>query len=173
MLYCFVHWHLARYVKFWVAHVPGMPETFPPQPRVSDPDMQHGTCVTHVPWCILGSLTSGFIEVGGGENVSGIPGACPTRNFTYLVRGPLHYLAAVVAKNAVMHFRWYAALLININLVLLPVQLIQVSLKSLRSECHTFLLYGEWLIHVWGRISLQMISYCRRRLYFLHIKTTL
>ena len=27
--------------------------------------------------------------VGGGENVPGIPGVCATRNFTYLVRGPL------------------------------------------------------------------------------------
>ena len=33
---------------------------FPP-PRVSDPDMDHGTCVTHVPRCISGSLTSGFL----------------------------------------------------------------------------------------------------------------
>ena len=31
----------------------------PPQ-RVSDPDMHHGTCVTHVPWCMPGSLTSDF-----------------------------------------------------------------------------------------------------------------
>ena len=37
-----------------------MPGTFPPPPRVSGPDMHHGTCVTHVPWCMLGSLTSGF-----------------------------------------------------------------------------------------------------------------
>ena len=29
-----------------------------------------------------------FLEVGGGENVPGIPGACTTRTFTYLVRGP-------------------------------------------------------------------------------------
>ena len=43
------------------AHVPGMPETFSPPPRVSDPDMHHGTCVTHVPWCMPGSLTSGFL----------------------------------------------------------------------------------------------------------------
>ena len=28
--------------------------------------------------------------VGGGENIPGIPGACKTRNFTYLVRGPLY-----------------------------------------------------------------------------------
>ena len=29
--------------------------------RNSDPDMHHGTCVTHVPWCMPGSLTSGFL----------------------------------------------------------------------------------------------------------------
>ena len=38
---------------------------------VSDPGMHHGTCVTHVPWCMSGSLTC-----GDGENVPGIPGAC-------------------------------------------------------------------------------------------------
>ena len=54
---------------------------------VSDPGMQHGTCVTHVPWCMSGSLTR-----GGGENVPGIPGACATRNFTYLARGPLPHI---------------------------------------------------------------------------------
>ena len=50
---------------------------------VSGPDMHHGSCVTHVPWCMSGSL-----NCGGGENVPGIPGACATRNFTYLTRGP-------------------------------------------------------------------------------------
>ena len=43
------------------AHAPGMPGTFSPPPRVSDPDMHHGTCVTHVPWCMPGSLTSSFL----------------------------------------------------------------------------------------------------------------
>ena len=33
---------------------------FPP-PRVSDPDMHHGTCAMHVPWCMSGSLSSGFL----------------------------------------------------------------------------------------------------------------
>ena len=37
---------LTRYVKLRVAHAPGMPGTFPPPPRVIDPDMHHGTCVT-------------------------------------------------------------------------------------------------------------------------------
>ena len=38
-----------------------MPGTFSPPPWVGDPGMHHGTCVTHVPWCMLGSLTIGFI----------------------------------------------------------------------------------------------------------------
>ena len=54
------HGLLARYVKLWVAHAPGMPGTFSPAPRVSDSGMHHGTCVTHVPWCMSGSLTDGF-----------------------------------------------------------------------------------------------------------------
>ena len=54
------------------------------KPLVSNPYMHHDTCVKHVSWCISGSLTR-----GGGENVPGIPGACATRNFTYLVSGTL------------------------------------------------------------------------------------
>ena len=66
-------------------HAPGMPGTFSPLPTskesaVSDPGMHHGTCVTHVPWCMSESPTG-----GGGENV---PGACVTHKFTYLARGP-------------------------------------------------------------------------------------
>ena len=79
---------LTRYVKLRVVHASGMPGIFPRhrlqrKPLVSDPGKHHGTCVTHVPWCISGSLTR-----GGGENVPGISGACATRSFTYLTRGP-------------------------------------------------------------------------------------
>ena len=52
-----LHGPLARYVKLRVAHAPRMPGTFSPPPRVSDPDMHHGTCVKHVSWCIPGWLT--------------------------------------------------------------------------------------------------------------------
>ena len=31
----------------------------------------HSTCVTHVPWCMSGSIIR-----GGGENIPGIPGTC-------------------------------------------------------------------------------------------------
>ena len=53
------------------------------KPLVSDPGMHHGTCFMHVSLYMSGSLTR-----GGGENFSGIPGACATRNFTYSARGP-------------------------------------------------------------------------------------
>ena len=53
------------------------------KPLVSDHGMHHSTWVTHVSWCMSESLTR-----GGGENVPGFPGACVTRHFTYLVRGP-------------------------------------------------------------------------------------
>ena len=39
-----------------------------------------------IPTCITARAVS--YEVGGGENVPGIPGACAILNFTYLVRGP-------------------------------------------------------------------------------------
>ena len=52
---------LSRYVILWVAHALGMLGTFSPPPCVSNPDMQHGTCVTHVSWCMPGSLTSSFL----------------------------------------------------------------------------------------------------------------
>ena len=70
------------------------------KPRVSDPGMHYGTCVTHVPWCMSGSLAR-----SGRGNVSGIPRACATRNFTYLVRGPyswprrMHLRAARIFNN--------------------------------------------------------------------------
>ena len=60
-------WASCQIRKIAGAHAPGMPGTFSPSPQVSDPDMHHGTCVTQLP---------------------GIPGACATCNFTYLVRGP-------------------------------------------------------------------------------------
>ena len=54
---------LTRYIKLRVAHAPGMPgklftrHRFQREPLVSDPCMHHGTCVMHVPWCMLGSIT--------------------------------------------------------------------------------------------------------------------
>ena len=63
------------------------------KPLVSDPGMHDGTWVTHVPWCMVGSLTR-----GDRENVPGILGACTTRSFTHLARGPWHANTIVPAR---------------------------------------------------------------------------
>ena len=95
------HGPLTRYAKLRVAHAPGRPGTFslPPtakEPLVSDPGMHHGTCVTHLQWCVPESLTR-----GRGENVPDIPGACATGNFAYLVRGPLYEPCAYLLGCAI------------------------------------------------------------------------
>ena len=75
MLNCGLHMHREcreRFPRHWLQR----------KPLISDTGMHHGACVTHMPWCMSGSLTR-----GGGKNVPGIPGACATRNFTYLARG--------------------------------------------------------------------------------------
>ena len=56
-----ISWASCKIRKIAGAHAPGMPGTFSPSPQVSDPDMHHGTCVTHVPWCMPGTLTGGFL----------------------------------------------------------------------------------------------------------------
>ena len=53
------------------------------KPPIGNLGMHHTTCVTHVAWCMSGSLTH-----GSRENVPIIPGACATHNFAYLVWGP-------------------------------------------------------------------------------------
>ena len=50
-------WASQQMRKITVAHASGMQGTFSPPPRVSD----HGTCVTHVPWCMPESLYGTFL----------------------------------------------------------------------------------------------------------------
>ena len=54
-------WASCHMRKIAGAHAPGMAGRCSAPLRVSNPDMHHGTCVTHVPWCTPGSLTSGFL----------------------------------------------------------------------------------------------------------------
>ena len=71
------------------------------KPQVSDPGIHQGTCITHVPWCMPGSLTH-----GGKKNATGVPGACATRNFVYMVRGPLSYTSADMRTCAHIASLW-------------------------------------------------------------------
>ena len=118
---------LTRYTKLRIAHAPVMPGAFSPPPRVSDPGRHHGTCVTHVPWCMPGSLTSGFLWSRRRKNVPGIPRACATRNFTNLARGPCWHSS--VSPNRVtrtqcvkgsLHFTMLPVMPFKTNRIALP-----------------------------------------------------
>ena len=85
MTWCATHGPLARYVKLRVVHAPGMLGTLSPPTRVSDPDMHHGTCVTHLSWCMPGSPTSDFLW----SRWRGKPSRCVHNPlFAYPIRGP-------------------------------------------------------------------------------------
>ena len=81
-------WSEALMFSLICGDAPGMPGTFSPPTRVSDPDMHHGTCVTHVPWCIPGSLTSGFLWSLWRGKRSRHSRCMRNPNFSYLARGP-------------------------------------------------------------------------------------
>ena len=100
---------------------------FQTKPLVSDLSMHHGTLTTHVPWCRSGSLTR-----GGGENVPGIPGACATRNFTYLSRGPCQN---VFTREWIANARPFV--LLNVCLSILFVQIREAN-KIIANVLHAF-----------------------------------
>ena len=65
-----------------------MPGTFSLPPRVTDPGMHHGTCVAHVPWCMPGSLASGFLWSRWRGKRSRHSRRVRKPQFAYLTRGP-------------------------------------------------------------------------------------
>ena len=56
-------WSFYQIRKTAVVRAPGMPGMFFPPHRVSNSKIHRGTCVTHVPWCMPRSLTSGFLWI--------------------------------------------------------------------------------------------------------------
>ena len=82
--------------KLRVAHAPGMLGTFSPPPRVSDPDMHHGTCM---PKSLISSL---FWSRWRGN----FRGACATRNLAYLVRGPW-FVAFSLSSHSLSQYRFF------------------------------------------------------------------
>ena len=83
-----------------------MPGTFSPPTRVSDPDMHHGTCVSHVPWCMPGSLTSGFLENGWLGKRSRHSRRMRNPHFYVSVKRPIER-TWVVEKYQYIHFNFH------------------------------------------------------------------
>ena len=90
------HGPLTRYVTLRVAHAPGMPGTFSLtadskwKPLVSDPGMHHGTCVSHVPWCM-----SGLLAPDGGKTFPAFP-AHAHLQFSISCKRPIAKLVKIV-----------------------------------------------------------------------------
>ena len=100
-------WASCQIRKIAGAHAPGMPGTFSPSPQVSDPDMHHGTCVTHVPWCMPGSPTSGFIwNRRRGETIPAFPARM--RNLQFYVSGkrPMMWWERWLSTSWIFHLLW-------------------------------------------------------------------
>ena len=76
---------LTRYVKLWVSCAGNAGNVFPATDFKGNRKLAIPACITAraCRTCMLGSLNP-----RRGESVPGIPGACATRNFTYLIRGP-------------------------------------------------------------------------------------
>ena len=78
---------------------------FSPTPRVKDPDMHHDMCVTHVPWCMSGSLTCGFFWSWWRGKRS--RHSWRIRNPQFCVSGKRPPLAYVIAPSRSMYWDRY------------------------------------------------------------------
>ena len=61
--------------------------------------MYHGSCVSHVPWCMSGPLTR-----GGGKNYPGIPGACAPAILRIRYKRPMHKCAHFCSEWCIMGY---------------------------------------------------------------------
>ena len=100
------------------------------KPLVSDPGMHHGTCVTHVSWCMSGSLTC-----GGGENVPGIPGACATAILR--IWQDAHYSGSVcVSRLYFVNNNWSGVR--SVEYMSVGKRTLHVDLSSMNSRVHSY-----------------------------------
>ena len=119
------------------------------KPLVSNPGIHHSTCVTHVPWCMSGSLTC-----GGGEDVSGIYGACTTRNYTYLARGPLSEIT-----------RFCRVLIVQIGKYVLFTPILMVNCLLSLEIWNQEPMCGELSEYVYNQSDVQSTKYFRSHLH--------
>ena len=104
----------------------------PPTPRlqrkplVSDPAMHHGTCVTHVPWCMSGSPAP-----GGGWNVPGIPGACAPAIFRIWQEAHCRY--------SIINPEWCGARIYRLSYAyVLYIVLLSLCYENLSYDCNIY-----------------------------------
>ena len=138
-------WASFQIRKSRIAHAPGMPVSFSRSRGLAIP-----TCIMAHAWrkcrdACRDRHRAVCFEVGGEENVPGIPGACATRNFTYLVRDPLRSCRTgsfwtntqypLYREDFIVNWHCFTWMYMRINsLCFLLVQLVYVS-KGSRGIC--------------------------------------
>ena len=106
-----IPWASCQIRKIPGAHAPGMPRRFSQLPQVSDPDMHHGTCVTHVPWCMSGSLTSGFLwNRRRGKTFPAFPAHAQPAIFYVSGKRPMIWSAELSEWTCVCRTVWFVEL---------------------------------------------------------------
>ena len=90
-------------------------ERFPRPPQVSDPDMHHGTWVTHVPWCMPELLTSGFLWSWWRGKRSRHSQRMRNPQFHVSGKRPINaYMYAWYSRSVVFYCRWVVISFIHI-----------------------------------------------------------
>ena len=88
------------------------------KPLVSDPGMHHGTCVTHVSWCMSGSLTH-----GGEETFPAFPAHAHPQFYVSGKRPMYHQLCVFLQTHrfilydlTAVSYKWYFALIYYVRI---------------------------------------------------------
>ena len=128
--------------------------TFSPAPRVSYPDTHHGTCVTHVPRYMPGSLISGFLWSRWRGKRSWH--SRRMRNPQFYVSGKRPMAMASVIDMKTQPGRWYGSLYIIVS-------------------AHVFVLLNLVLvIHDWFQVCVQPVRdgvFCNDLMHFVNNAT--
>ena len=117
------------------------------KPLVRDPGMHHGTCITHVPWCMSGSVAR-----SGGENVPGNPKYCASgkrpmhmKYFCHLVQSKYEWYYHV-GVNAILLDSVITSIIVIIHVSEMCVKLIRPVIRHL-TVCSNAKSKYSWLIY--------------------------
>ena len=173
------HGPLTKCVKLRVVHAPGMLATFTPPLRVSDPDMHHGTCVAHVPWCRPRLLTSDFLWSWRGKR-SQHP--CRMHNRHFYVTGKKPMFSNVTESTpvvAVLYVDWNICISRQLfpkyyclPLLIVVVYVITCFNRLFLTNFHCMLKIVCWWVHPRCKLSLITLKSLAKQFDCLHFRAT-
>ena len=142
---------------------PGMPGTFSPPWRVSD--MHHDTCMTHVPWFMAESLTSGFLWSRWREKRSKHSRRMHNPQFCVSGKSPISLIKVSTNKGPKMDAFVLPCKEIH-SLVILPILILCLQLdKWLATELPAYIYTFNWYIYICVCIYMYTHTYTHIHMY--------